>query len=230
MKIILLTIVLVCSIALFSSIAAEPAYALGLNQFKQSTSSINASHTTPSAKTSSLSNSVQQYNITLLKQDNVINFSKSNITVAISPSFGSAQTVKFRTPNLEWKLQGVLVMATDGWNASSQQMLIPLPFAIEIRDANLKLIDHFSDTQLPYFTSASGIKMAFIEVPPTILSGDFFVCFYGYRSIGLATELENASGNSYLYDKQTGQLVPGVVVTNNSHDIPVNWIIRAVGQ
>ena len=173
---------------------------------------------------------VQQGNITILKQDSGTDFSKMNFTLAVSPTYGSAQTVKFTTPKSGWKLEGVLIMATDGWNASSNVLPNPLPFAIEIRDANLRLLYHYADTQLPYFTNGQGIRMADVEVPDLPISGDFFVCFYGYRSLGLAAELQNATGNSHIFDKLSGQLFSYGLPLRNNQTLPINWLIRVAGQ
>ena len=169
-------------------------------------------------------------NITILKQDSWTNLSKINITFAGSPTYGAAQTVKFTAPKPDWKLESVQIMATDGWNSSSKQLPNPLPFAIEIRDANLRLLYHFADTQFPYFTSDVGVRMASIEVPAMSMNGEFYVCFYGYRSLGLATELQNATGNSYIFDKLTGKLYFGVLPMKNNQTLPVNWLIRVAGQ
>ena len=192
--------------------------ALGLNQLKQSESSQSAA------------TMEHPENITLLRQDSGTNLSMMNISVAVSPTYGSSQAVKFTAPKSGWKLENVLVMATDYWNASSKQLPYSLPFAIEIRDANLKLLYHFADIQLPYFTSSNGIRMANIEVPEMPISGDFFVCFYGYRSIGLVTEVQNATGNSYYFDKQTGMIYNGVLPIRNNKTLPVNWLIRVAGN
>jgi hypothetical protein len=121
-------------------------------------------------------------------------------------------------------------MATDGWNSSSKNLPKALPFAIEIRDANLRLLYHFADTQLPYFTTSTGIRIANIEVPAMPINGDFFVCFYGYRSLGLAAEQQNATGNSYYFDKLTGRLYSGGLPLRNNQTLPVNWLIRVAGQ
>jgi hypothetical protein len=166
----------------------------------------------------------------VLKQDSGTNISKMNLTFAVSPTYGSAQTVKFTAPTSGWKLESILIMATDGWNASSKQSPNPLPFAIEIRDANLRLLYHFADIQLPYFTSSEGIRQASVEVPDISVNGDFFVCFYGYRSLALATELQNATGNSYLYDKTSGQLYSYGLPLRNNQTLPINWLIRVAGQ
>jgi hypothetical protein len=167
---------------------------------------------------------------TIIAQDSGTNLTKMNITFGISPTYSTAQAVKFTAPNPGWKLVNVLVLATDGWNASSERLPNPLPFAIEIRDANLMLLYHFADTQLPYFTTGEGFQAANIEMPNITLTGDFFVCFYGYRSIALATELQNATGNSYFYDKHMGRLYPAMLPLGNNQTLAVNWLIRAVGQ
>lgn len=174
--------------------------------------------------------SVQQENITILKQDSGTNISKMNITFAVSPTYGSAQTVKFTAPMPGWKLEGVLIMATDGWNASSNVSPKPLPFVIEIRDANMRLLYHFEDTQLPYFTSDQGIRIASVEVPDLPVSGDFFVCFYGYRSLAIAAEIQNATGNSYLFDTVAGKLYSYKLPMRNNQTLPVNWLIRVAGE
>ena len=153
-----------------------------------------------------------------------------NITLAASPTYGSAQTVKFTAPRVGWKLKHVLVMATDGWNSSSKQLPNPLPFAIEIRDANFSLLYQFAGVQFPYFSSEIGVRMGDIEVPSVPVNGDFYVCFYGFRSLGLAAELQNATGNSYFFDKLTDMLYPGALPLGNNQTMPVNWIIRAAGQ
>jgi hypothetical protein len=169
-------------------------------------------------------------NINVLKQDSGTNVSKMNLTFAGSLTYGSAQTVKFTAPKPDWKLESVQIMATDSWNSSSKRLPSPLPFAIEIRNANLRLLYHFADVQFPYFTSDVGVRMTNIEVPTMLMNGDFYVCFYGYRSLGLATEVQNATGNSYIFDKLTGKLYSGVLVMKNNQTLPVNWLVRAAGE
>ena len=74
--------------------------------------------------------------------------------------------------------------------------------------------------------------MANIEVPTMSMNSDFFICFYGYRSLGLAAELKNATGNSYFFDKLTARLYYGVLPLKNNQTLPVNWliIIRVAGE
>lgn len=226
-----LIIALLCCVALcFGAIAASPSTTkLGLDQLKQSESVKNAPATNQSAE-EAVKTQLTQENFTLLKQDSGTNLSVMNLTFTTSPTLGSAQAVKFTAPKAGWKLKLVIAVATDGWNASRNELPNAMPFTIEIRDANLGLLYHFADIQYPYFTTEMGFRSAVIEMPAIPLEGDFYVCFYGYRSIGLATELQNATGNSYLFDKITGSLYPGVLTLENNQTLPVNWLIRAVGE
>jgi hypothetical protein len=232
MKTILMIALLCCAILCFSCFAASPqsAASLGLNQIKQPESVINAPAAKQSANSGNTQAPVQQESITILMQDSGNNISKMNLTFAVSPTYGTAQTVKFTAPKSGWKLNAVLIMATDGWNASSNKLPSPLPFAIEIRDADLKLLYHFADTQLPYFTNSRGIGLSGIELPDILVSEDFFVCFYGYTSLGLAAELQNATGNTYLFDKVTGKLYSYGLPLRNNQTLPINWLIRVGGH
>ncbi len=172
-------------------------------------------------------------NITILRQDSGANFTEMNVTLQASPIVSSAQAVEFKPPKPGWKLEHILVMATDGWNASSKRNPVPLPFAVEIRDKMGRLMYHYSDTQLPYFTRAQGIKeikWADIEIPALPVYDSFYVCFYGYSELLLLAEVQNATGNSYYYDRVTGKLYHAIIIAPNNTTIPVNWIIRAAGE
>lgn len=225
-RILLVVTLLCCATLCFGAMAANPPSKLGLDQLKQSNSDL----LTASAPSKTSPPPVTRENFTILKQDSGKNFSSMNLTFDVTPTLGSAQTVEFTAPKPGWKLESILIMATDGWNPSTNKTPNALPFAVEIRDANLSLLYHFADAQFPYFTSSSGIRMANVEIPALALNGKFFVCFYGYRSLGLATELENASGKSYIFDKLTGLLHPATLLTRNNQTIPVNWLIRALGE
>jgi hypothetical protein len=182
------------------------------------------------AKASDTQTQQKAGNFTILIQDSGANISAMNLTLAPSITYGSGQAVRFSAPKPDWKLESVLIMATDGWNSSSEHKPDSTPFAVDIRDSNLKLLYHFADSQLPYFTDPSGVRLANIEVPSMAMNGDFFVCFYGYRSIAIAAELENATSASYTYDKLEGKLYPGVVSIGENQTAPVNWIIRIAGR
>jgi len=158
------------------------------------------------------------------------NISVMNATFATSPAIAISQAVKFQPPKPGWKLQLISMMATDWWNSSVSSFPQPLPFTIEIRDKDLNLLYHYADTQLSYFSSPDMIKVADIEVPAMPMSGEFYVCFYGYGLIGLMTELQNATGNSFYYVRPTNQLVPAELPLQNNSTLPVNWIISVGGQ
>ena len=166
----------------------------------------------------------------VLKQDSGLNLSDMNISLVVTPTYASGQTVRFTAPYTGWILKYVLISASDGWNGSDESSPKALPFAIEILDANLSVLHHFSDTQLAYFTNPSELRTASIDIPDTPINGDFFISFYGYRSIGIAAELENATGNSYYYDKISHGLYPADILLKDNSTVPINFIIRAAGR
>jgi hypothetical protein len=229
LKKILLIVLLFFIYFAISSMAADAQSKLGLNEIRQ-TGIANVQSSIPPAASEEKSDTSSQQNITVLRRDSGTNISEMNIDFAISPTYGSAQAVSFTVPKPDWKLEYILVYATDGWNSSSNKSPQPLPFAIEVRNANLRLLYHFSDTQLPYFTSSNGVRLGVIEVPDLLVNGDFLVCFYGYRSLGLGAEMQNGTGNSYFYDKLTGQTYRALITTSNNQTIPVNWLIRVAGR
>jgi hypothetical protein len=153
-----------------------------------------------------------------------------NATFTTAPAIAVGQAVKFQPPKAGWKLQLISIMATDGWNSSVKTFPTSLPFTIEIRDKDLNLLYHYADTQLPYFTHPDLITVADVEVPAMPMTGEFYVCFYGYGRIALMTELQNSTGNSYYYVRPTGQLVSAELQLENNNTLPVNWIIRAAGR
>jgi hypothetical protein len=170
-----------------------------------------------------------------LVSDSGTNISIMNRTLAYPSffgiaSFGIGQTVKFTPPKPGWKLEKVLIYGSDGWNSSQNITPIQGIFALEIRDAKLNLLHQYSDTQLAYFTSTSGGREAIIDVPAITVNGDFYVCFYGAGIVSILTELDKATGKSYYYVRDTGQLLPGALPTKDNTTLPVNWIMRAYGE
>jgi hypothetical protein len=209
---------------------------IGINEVQSGLVGVNApvANNAPAAnspaKAAAAPAQVPQEKVTVLRQDSGTNLTKMNKTLSISPAYRWAQAVRFTPPRSGWNLENILVMATDGWNATSKEQPKPLPFTIEIRDDNLTLLYHYEGIQLPYFTNSNGVIMAYIDVPLMPMKGDFFVCFYGYGSILLAAEQQNATGNSYYYDERAAQLYRGVVPLRNNQTAPVNWLIRVAGQ
>lgn len=49
------------------------------------------------------------------------------------------------------------------WNSSSKRNPVPLMIAVEIRDKKGRLMYHYSDNQLPYFTHTWGLKEIKLE-------------------------------------------------------------------
>jgi hypothetical protein len=144
---------------------------------------------------------------------------------------GVAQAVKFTPPKPGWKLRGAVVYGSDGWNSSQKEDPVQGIFGLEIRDADLNLLYKCADTQLSYFTSQNGIGTAIIEIPAIVTNGDFYICFYGNNIVSTLTEVQNATGNSYYFARNTGQLIPGLIpIPNSNATLPVNWIIRAEGE
>lgn len=209
---------------------------LGLNEIQSGLAGVNspvannAPAANPPPEAAAAPAQIPQESVTVLRQDSGTNLTKMNITFTISPTYSWAQAVRFTPPKSGWNLENILVMATDGWNATSKEQPKPLPFTIEIRNANLTLLYHYEGVQLPFFTNSNGVTMAYIDMPLMSMKGDFFVCFYGYGSILLATEQQNATGNSYYYDERAAQLYRGVLRFRNNETVPVNWLIRAAGQ
>ena len=234
---IILVITLLCYLTLcFGVMAVNTPVKLGLNEVQSGLAGVNApvannaTAANPPTKAAATPAQIPQENVIVLEKDSGTNLTKMNITFTISPTYGSAQAVRFTPPKSGWNLENILVMATDNWNATSKEQPKPLPFTIEVRDANFTLLYHYEGIQLPYFTNSNGVRMAAIDVPVISMKGDFFVCFYGYGSISLATELQNATGNSYYYDERSSQLYLGMLPLRNNQTIPVNWLIRVAGQ
>ena len=167
---------------------------------------------------------------TILYSDSRTDLSSMNATFTSPGTFGVAQAVKFAPPKPGCRLEGILIVGSDGWNSSNKAYPVQGIFGLEIRDANLKLLYQYADTQLEYFTSPTGFRTAKIEVPALPMNGDFYVCFYGRDTVRILTELQDATGNSYYYLRDTGQLLQGGIQLKDNTTLPVNWIIRAVGE
>lgn len=167
--------------------------------------------------------------LNVLMQDSGTNLSKMNATLTAPFVLDVAQAVKFKAPRAGWKLEKVLVYGTDGWNSTMKNLPPQQPFVVEIRDSNLNLLYHFADIQIMYFTSPQGSKWAEIEIPKLPVTGDFYVCFYGYGNVGVLAELQNATDNSYYFVRNSG-LTPGELTLKDNKTLPVNWVIRAAGE
>lgn len=173
--------------------------------------------------------------ITILKQDSSNGFNISGMNTSFPygiapPNFAWAQATKFTAPRSGWILSQLFIGASYSLSNETNKSPEISQFAIEIRDANKSLLYHFSDIQLAYFNRPNGYGIAAIDIPGIQVEDDFFVCFYGYKSIGLAAELQNATGNSYWYDRSTDVMYHGELPLRQNKTLPVNWIIWAAGK
>ena len=223
-RIFLIIMMLFCAIVCSNGHGANPPVkGLGRDRIKQSDSGISAS-----ANNSSVIGKPQ--NIIVLEQDNGKNLTKLNFVVAVSLTGGSAQTVKFTSPKPDLRLSRIMVITTNRVNASNEKLPSPLPFSIEIHDANLRLIYQYADAQFSYFTTRSRVRMANIDAPDIPINGDFIFCFYDYRSLGNATEIENVSRDSYLFDELTGIYALVGIPLRKNQTLPMNRLIRITGD
>jgi hypothetical protein len=69
-----------------------------------------------------------------------------------------------------------------------------------------------------------------IDIPAIAMNGDFYVCFYGRDVVKTLAELQNSTGHSYYYIRDSGQMGPASIPLKNNNTLPVNWIIRAIGE
>jgi len=168
-------------------------------------------------------------NLTELMSDSGMNVSKMNFSLYVLPQLSVAQTVKFNPPKPGWKLKHIVILGSDGWNSTHKELPVQDVFAVEVRDENLNLLYQYADTQVDYFTSPTGIKMAAIDVPDVTVNGPFYIGFYGRGVVGVAAELNKTTGNSFYYLRDAMTLAKGTVPPYGNVTLPVNWIIRAYG-
>jgi hypothetical protein len=174
---------------------------------------------------------------TVLISDSGQNLSVMNwtLTSAIElfgqAGFDIAEAVKF-TASDGWTLDGVQILGWDGFNGTSESVPSDGAIALEVRDSDLNLLYRFTDSQMPYFNFRNNVTspiVASIDLPEIPVSGDFYLCFYDRGSVVVGAEVENATGNSYVFNRVNKELVPALPTGPNQTE-PVNWVIRAVGH
>ncbi len=160
--------------------------------------------------------------------EEVLEYDSGFWTDLFTTPYEIAETVKFTPPRAPWTLTSIRIAGWDGFD--NETLPEERTIYLEVRDENLNLLYHFTDSQLPYFTYLSPV-MAEIEVPPTVVDGDFYVCFYDRGALGVAYNDTEPSGRSYLYDRFTGELMSAEAKAEGSEEaVPINWLIRAVGH
>jgi len=174
-------------------------------------------------------------NYTVLKQDSGKNVSEMNLTLfTITGEFGLdglqiGEAVKFTAPKAGWKLRGVQVVGSIGFNDTTQTFPSDKNFLLEIRDKHLNLLYKFADAQNNYFLSPTGPVSAMIEVPALPVTGDFYVVFYDRGSMAILMEKDSGTGNSFLFGNGVLELAQQTNVTTNETN-GINWMIEALGQ
>jgi hypothetical protein len=140
-----------------------------------------------------------------------------------------AQAVRFTPPSSPWTLTKIQIAGWNGYDNDTIPNAEKLIY-LEIRDKDLNLLYQYADSHIPYFTYTS-VVLATIEIAPTTLDDDFYVCFYDRGAVGVAyniTEIDD--GRSFFYDRYTKELVPARAEVSGSDELaPLSWIIRAVG-
>lgn len=151
-----------------------------------------------------------------------------------APAYFIAETVKFKAPKADWKINGVNLIAYDGYNGSYQSAPMEQLIGLEIRDKNLKLLYKFADSQIPYSNYARNATLMSpltIEVPQIPVSDEFYVCFYSRAAIAIACELLNETRNSsFIYISEGNQLLPATLPTGETTRNPINWIMAVSGN
>jgi hypothetical protein len=159
--------------------------------------------------------------------------------VSMAGLFGSrnayelAEAAKFKSPKAGWTLHGVNVIGWDGFNGTLESIPIGQIFALEIRDKNLNLLYQFADLQIPYtnfvfnMTRASGV---IIDLPPIAVSDEFYVCLFDRGGFVVGAERANKTGDSYFFNKATGEMIPAVLPVAQNQTAPINWIMEVIGS
>ena len=173
--------------------------------------------------------------MTVLFQDSGTNISNMNLTMYSSGqdwginSFDVGEAVKFAAPKAGWKLKQIRVLGWNGYNETSMTVPSPSNFLIEVRDQDLNLLYRLADTQNAYFTlSAPGIRG--IDIPALPVTDEFYIIFYDRSAMRIGMEPENATGNSYIFNSQYGELIPAEFRIEGAEATQVNWVIRAAGE
>ena len=173
-------------------------------------------------------------NMTELKQDSTTNASENVQLYSAGEDWGLnsfffGEAVKFTAPKPGWKLKQIKVLGWNYYNETSMAVPSPSNFLIEIRDADLDLLYRLADTQNAYFTDKVPVLRA-INIPPLPVTEAFYIVFYDRSIMKIGVEVENGTGNSYVYDSINNRMIPAEFRIEESNTTKVNWIIRAVGE
>ena len=173
-------------------------------------------------------------NMTELKQDSTTNASENVQLYSAGEDWGLnsfffGEAVKFTAPKPGWKLKQIKVLGWNYYNETSMAVPSPSNFLIEVRDGDLNLLYRLADTQNAYFTDKVPVLRA-INIPPLPVTEAFYIVFYDRSIMKIGVEVENGTGNSYVYDSINNRMIPAEFRIEESNTTKVNWIIRAVGE
>ena len=174
------------------------------------------------------------HNMTELKQDSTTNASENVQLYSAGEDWGLnsfffGEAVKFAAPKPGWKLKQIKVLGWNYYNETSMAVPSPSNFLIEVRDADLNLLYRLADTQNAYFTDKVPVLRP-INIPPLPVTEAFYIVFYDRSIMKIGVEVENGTGNSYVYDSINSRMIPAEFRIDESNATKVNWIIRAVGE
>ena len=173
-------------------------------------------------------------NMTELKQDSTTNASENVQLYSAGEDWGLnsfffGEAVKFTAPKPGWKLKQIKVLGWNYYNETSMAVPSPSNFLVEVRDGDLNLLYRLADTQNAYFTDKVPVLRA-INIPPLPVTETFYIVFYDRSIMKIGVEVENGTGNSYVYDSINNRMIPAEFRIEESNTTKVNWIIRAVGE
>jgi len=173
-------------------------------------------------------------NMTELKQDSTTNASENVQLYSAGEDWGLnsfffGEAVKFTAPKPDWKLKQIKVLGWNYYNDTSMAVPSPSNFLIEVRDKELNLLYRLADTQNAYFTDKVPVLRP-INIPPLPVTEAFYIVFYDRSIMKIGVEVENGTGNSYVYDSINSRMIPAEFRIDESNATKVNWIIRAVGE
>ncbi|HNQ54660.1 MAG TPA: hypothetical protein PKG66_04560 [Methanothrix sp.] len=173
-------------------------------------------------------------NMTELKQDSTTNASENVQLYSAGEDWGLnsfffGEAVKFAAPKPGWNLKQIKVLGWNYYNETSMAVPSPSNFLVEVRDADLNLLYRLADTQNAYFTDKVPVLRA-INIPPLPVTETFYIVFYDRSIMKIGVEVENGTGNSYVYDSINNRMIPAEFRIEESNATKVNWIIRAVGE
>ena len=173
-------------------------------------------------------------NMTELKQDSTTNASENVQLYSAGQDWGLnsfffGEAVKFTAPTPGWELKQIKVLGWNFYNETSMAVPSPSNFLIEVRDGDLNLLYRLADTQNAYFTDKVPVLRA-INIPPLPVTEAFYIVFYDRSIMKIGVEVENGTGNSYVYDSINNRMIPAEFRIEESNTTKVNWIIRAVGE